>query len=103
MYCYNGQRIIDYPFEALDEGPLDIENQHSLPPDVEYSCRYWVHHLNYYQSLNAAEISEIYCLLKENLLRWLQSMSSLGRAPETVPMIDALTALIQVSFRRTLF
>lgn len=98
-----GKGLKDYSFEALDEGPLDMTNQLPLPPEVEYLCRYWVHHLDYSQSLNAAEINKIYLFLKKNLLLWLQSMSLLGRAPETVSMIDTLTALIMVNIRRRVF
>lgn len=28
----------DYRFEALDNGPIDLTNRHSFPPEVEYSC-----------------------------------------------------------------
>lgn len=62
-----------------------------------------MHHFECSQSLNADEVDKIYLFLKENLLRWLQAMSLLGRAPETAAMIDVLMALMQVNFRRGLF
>lgn len=65
----------------------------SLPPELQYSCRYWVYHL--IQS-NASSTDNILLFLEEHFLHWLESMSILGIVSECVDMITSLQSIIQV-------
>lgn len=73
-------------------------HQH-LPPELQYSCRYWVHHLA--QSKNfAAAIEEIFLFLREHFIHWMEAMSILGVVSEVLEIIDQLQLVISVSFYR---
>ncbi|KAL4744344.1 hypothetical protein BDW72DRAFT_188744 [Aspergillus terricola var. indicus] len=68
-----------------------IINQH-LSPDLQYSCQYWVHHLQQSQ----CRISEFPVLpfLRTNLLHWLEALSLIGMLFEAVEMIDMLQEVV---------
>ena len=66
-----------------------------LPAEVQYACRYWVHHLErgdciaLYQDL-------IHGFLNQRFLYWLEALSIIGRLDDSLSMIDNLQRLIQV-------
>ena len=79
----------------------DIDSQaieQSLQKELQYSCRYWVYHLEG----SGARISEreVLPFLKEHFLHWLEAMSLIGLISEAVGMINCLQGL-EVSTRRT--
>ncbi|KAI9036194.1 WD40 repeat-like protein [Aspergillus affinis] len=55
---------------------------------LRYSCRYWAFHFRKSES-DACEI-EIFSFLKEYFLHWLEAMSLMGLASETIGIINAL-------------
>ncbi|KAJ5253778.1 WD40 repeat-like protein [Penicillium chrysogenum] len=55
---------------------------------LQYSCRYWAYHFSKSRS-DASEI-EVFSFLKEYFLHWLEAMSLMGLASETVGIINAL-------------
>ncbi|KAL5365099.1 WD40 repeat-like protein [Aspergillus floccosus] len=71
--------------------PEDI--RHNLPPDLQYSCRYWIHHL---QSSRASltEIEDVRLFLQKHFLHWMEAMSLLGLTSEVVGMLDLLQLVI---------
>jgi hypothetical protein len=77
----------------------DIDPQHirqSLPPEVQYSCRYWIYHLEESQVLTS-EIEEVQLFLQKHFLHWVEAMSLFGLISEVVGMLDILRTVIQVS------
>jgi hypothetical protein len=70
-----------------------IVDQH-LSADLQYSCRYWVHHLQ--QSRFGISEFPILPFLKTNFLHWLEALSWMGVLPEAVGMIDVLQAVVAV-------
>jgi hypothetical protein len=77
---------------------VDIDNQtisQHLSADLQYSCRYWVHHLQE----SRGDFSEFPVLpfLKTNFLQWLEALSLMGVLSEAVGMIDMLQAVAAVS------
>jgi hypothetical protein len=77
----------------------DIDPQHVcqyLPPELQYSCRYWIHHLEQSQTLSS-EIEDVLLFLQKHFLHWVEAMSLLGLISEVVGMLDLLHTVIPVS------
>ena len=77
----------------------DIDHHHIrqyLPPELQYSCRYWIHHFEQSQAL-LSEIEDILLFLQRHFLHWVEAMSLLGLMSEVVGMLGLLHTLIQVS------
>jgi hypothetical protein len=73
-----------------------------LPPEIRYACRYWVHHLE--QSTgHIRDGNLVYVFLQKYFLYWLEAMSLIGEASESIRMIDNLQSLIQVSYVSTFY
>ncbi|KAF2403282.1 hypothetical protein EJ06DRAFT_472620, partial [Trichodelitschia bisporula] len=73
----------------------DIDAQtinNALPADVQYSCRYWVHHLSLCPDLSLYR-GQVLSFLKGYFLYWLEAMSLMGRMLETVSALDSLWLL----------
>jgi hypothetical protein len=77
----------------------DIDAQHirrSLPPELRYSCRYWMYHLKQSQIL-PSDLEEVQLFLEKHFLHWMEAMSLLGLISEVVGILDLLAKLISVS------
>ncbi|KAL4776957.1 hypothetical protein BDW60DRAFT_203057, partial [Aspergillus nidulans var. acristatus] len=70
-----------------DIDPQDIYQY--LPPELQYSCRYWIHHLKESQ-VSSSEIEEVRLFLQKHFLHWVEAMSLLGLISEVVGMLDLL-------------
>jgi hypothetical protein len=77
-----------------DIDPQDIRQY--LPPELQYSCRYWIHHLKESQVLSS-KIEDVQLFLQKHFLHWMEAMSLLGLISEVVGMLDLLHADIPVS------
>ncbi|KAJ6176749.1 hypothetical protein N7485_003663 [Penicillium canescens] len=64
-------------------------DQH-LSTDLQYSCRYWVHHLQ--QSRCGISEFPVLPFLTTNFLHWLEALSLMGVLSEAVGMMDMLQA-----------
>jgi hypothetical protein len=69
----------------------------SLPPEVRYACRYWVHHLEQSKG-RICDRDPVYAFLQKYFLYWLEAMSLIGEASESIRIIDSLQSLIDVRF-----
>ncbi|KAI1832152.1 hypothetical protein CBS147337_6832 [Penicillium roqueforti] len=65
-----------------------------LPLELEYSCRYWIHHLEQSQAL-PSDIEDVRLFLQKHFLHWVEAMSLLGLISEVVGMLDLLHTLIR--------
>lgn len=74
----------------------------SIPPELQYSCRYWVQHLEQCED-PMEKMDDVYSFLQEHFLYWMEAMSILGLASELVGMIDTTRQLIPVSNHRIVF
>ncbi|CAI7650582.1 unnamed protein product [Penicillium pancosmium] len=81
----------------------DISKQticHHLRPELQYSCRYWVHHLE--QSVDIRDITqETLLFLQKHFLHWLEAMGTLGLATEVITMINVLQMITQLENGRS--
>lgn len=66
-----------------------------LPPELQYSCRYWIHHLKQSQA-SSSELEDVRLFLQKHFLHWVEAMSLLGLISEVVGMLDALRTVIPV-------
>lgn len=75
---------------------IGCQNIHqNLPPELQYSCRYWIHHLKQSQALSS-EIEDAQLFLQKHFLHWVEAMSLLGLISEVVGMISLLHEVITV-------
>lgn len=79
----------------LSEGLI----KHHLQPELQYSCRYWVRHLE--QLEHCVDIGDMIqdalTFLRKHFLHWVEAMSTLGLASEVVMAINTLQKIALVS------
>lgn len=73
----------------------DAVKQKYLPPDVQYACLYWVHHLSHSKS-TIVDNDRVHKFLKVHFLHWLEALSIIGRLLECLSQISILQTLAQV-------
>lgn len=66
-----------------------------LPPELQYSCHYWIHHLKQSQA-SSSKIEDMRLFLQKHFLHWVEAMSLLGLVLEVVGMLDTLHTVIPV-------
>ncbi|CAG8053137.1 unnamed protein product [Penicillium nalgiovense] len=66
-----------------------------LTPELQYSCRYWIHHLKQ-SPVSFSEAEFVLLFLYEHFLHWVEAISLLGLASEVVGMVNALQKIIPV-------
>lgn len=76
----------------------DVEDERvasSIPPELQYACRYWVQHFERSQQ-NIADGGAVHVFLQTHLLHWLEAMSLLGETGQGVRLLARLQALVTV-------
>ena len=74
----------------------------NLPPELQYACRYWVHHLEQsQQQLNNGDL--VHLFLQKHLLHWLEAMSLIKETNKCVRLLERLQSLTNVRSLKTLF
>ncbi|KAL8402633.1 hypothetical protein RB596_009121 [Gaeumannomyces avenae] len=64
----------------------------ALPPDVQYACRYWVHHWKE-SKRQIRDDDPVDRFLTNHLLHWLEALGVIGRIRESISMVDELLGL----------
>jgi hypothetical protein len=64
-----------------------------LPPDVQYACQYWIHHLKECKR-RICDQDVVHVFLQQHFLRWLEALSLMGKISESIPLIDTLRSLV---------
>jgi hypothetical protein len=82
----------------IDQGTITS----SLPPDLQYACRYWVDHLKQGQQ-NIVDEDITHLFLQEHLLHWLEAMSLIKESSRCVNLLDSLQALVSVRCSQNTF
>jgi hypothetical protein len=67
----------------------------SLPPELQYACRYWVVHLERSQQ-SIADGNAVHVFLQTHLLHWLEAMSLMGETGQCVRLLAGLQTLVTV-------
>ncbi|KAF2632856.1 hypothetical protein BU25DRAFT_329647, partial [Macroventuria anomochaeta] len=78
------------------KGEIDAGSVSSnLSPELQYSCRYWVEHLERSQhSIADADADEVQDFLQTHFLHWLEAMSLMGETSQCVRLLTRLQALV---------
>jgi hypothetical protein len=84
---------------ASRSGITSEEKDAYLPPELQYACCYWVHHLER-AHFRYGDADIIYSFLKEHAIHWLEAMSVLGRMSETVALTNTLYLHMRVRILR---
>lgn len=66
-----------------------------ISPELQYACRFWVYHLHE-SSTAALDTTGIWQFLSSHFLQWLETLSWIGRLPESLVMIESLRLIIPV-------
>ncbi|KAL7934345.1 putative WD-repeat protein [Trichoderma chlorosporum] len=66
-----------------------------LPPEVQYSCLYWVYHLKG-SAVRLHDGHQALQFLQRHFLHWLEALSLLGRLSESIEFIDELQSLVDI-------
>ena len=91
------KNICDLPSHGTSRADLESQAINCyLSADLQYSCRYWVHHLD---RGGFCLPNRLDMFLQQHFLHWLEAMSLLGLIFECVGMIDTLQTVTQVSGR----
>ncbi|KAJ5490246.1 hypothetical protein N7453_011071 [Penicillium expansum] len=61
--------------------------------EIQYSCRYWIYHLERSQVLSS-EIEDLYLFLQKHFLHWVEAMSLFGLVSKVVGMLDLLHMVV---------
>jgi hypothetical protein len=77
------------PRRAID--PEIIEA--SLPSEVQYACLYWVYHIEHSKTCNEDQVHYFLC---RYFLQWLEVLSLIGRASESISILKTLQSLVRV-------
>ena len=85
---------------SLKPGSLrtDISDQfleQCLPAEMQYACRFWVHHLEQ-AKCGISDESSIRQFLDQQFLFWIEALSLMGRIYESINMIAKLKSLLEV-------
>jgi hypothetical protein len=76
---------------AID--PKLIENR--LPPEVQYACLYWAHHLTQAKSrIRDGDLVDNF--LTRHFLHYLEILSLIGRTSESISILKTLQSLLEV-------
>ncbi|KAK2809062.1 hypothetical protein FQN50_004115 [Emmonsiellopsis sp. PD_5] len=64
-----------------------------LPPEVQYACCHWVHHLEK-SDIHIRDGDEIDTFLRKYLLHWFEALSLCGKISQSIAMITTLQGLV---------
>ncbi|KAF2177552.1 vegetative incompatibility protein HET-E-1 [Zopfia rhizophila CBS 207.26] len=67
-----------------------------LSPELQYACRYWVHHLEQSQ-YHITDGDSMHLFLQKNFLHWLEAMSLIGETNKCIHLIEKLQGLTDSS------
>jgi len=70
--------------------------QNFLPPEVQYACIYWVHHV-LKSGTKLSDDNWVHEFLNRNVLHWLEALSWIGRLTDGIHAITALELGLSVS------
>ena len=67
----------------------------SLPPEIQYACRYWIHHLQRSNTV-LCNSDKVHTFLQKHFLHWLEALSLIGVLSEGVHAVFTLESMLVV-------
>jgi hypothetical protein len=95
MCCLSGPGVLR---SEIDDGTVAS----SLPPELQYACRYWISHLTQAQQ-DMVDGDTTHLFLQKHLLHWLEAMGLMRKSSRCVHLLDNLQALAGVSSSQNIF
>ena len=71
--------------------------EQALPPEVQYSCRYWIDHVQK-SLIRPRDNDQIHVFLREHFLHWLEALGWIQRVSEVIRAIASLESITAVSY-----
>ncbi|KAH6883935.1 putative wd40 protein [Thelonectria olida] len=68
--------------------------QSHMPSELQYACLYWVYHMQQAE-MAISDDSEVYGFLLNHFLHWLEALSLIGRASESLSIIKVLQSVLK--------
>ncbi|KAJ5819507.1 hypothetical protein N7474_005098 [Penicillium riverlandense] len=98
LVCQNLRKnICGLPSEGTHRADIDHQTvDQCLPPELQYACRYWVHHLVHCTDSNGM-MHDVLVFLERHFLHWVEAMSLLGIISEVVGILNLLQTVTPVS------
>ncbi|KAK6356102.1 hypothetical protein TWF718_000477 [Orbilia javanica] len=106
-------RCIDIMNEGLREDICDLKLpgtlqsdvskdiiDEKLSPELQYACRYWIHHLEQ-SGVHLNGKIKVYSFLKQHLLHWIEAISLLGDMATVIDRINILMSMADENEGRT--
>jgi len=92
------ENVCSLEFSGILRRDINIRDiDECLPADIQYSCRYWVHHLEQ-SGRHIFEGDVVDTFLREHFLHWLEALSLIGKISDCISLIDTLRSLADVSY-----
>lgn len=73
-----------------------------LPSEVQYACRYWVHHLEF-SGTSIQDDDQVYAFLQTHFLHWLEALCLIGSIHSSLSMLQILRDRCQVRRHRNTY
>ena len=70
----------------------------SLPPEVQYACRYWAHHLQRSNTVLCND-DKVHSFLRKHFLHWLEALGLIGVLVEGVHAVITLESMLKVQLQ----
>ncbi|KAF5658363.1 G-protein beta WD-40 repeat-containing protein [Fusarium heterosporum] len=83
-------RKLDATLDDINSETID----RCIPPELQYACVYWVHHL---QASGRPLDNRVYSFLSKHFLHWLEAVSLLGQVPYGINAISIINELAKGS------
>ncbi|KAJ6098857.1 NACHT and WD40 domain protein [Penicillium canescens] len=100
------QNVCELSYSATRERIESRVIAQCFPPEMQYSCHYWAHHLAR-STKDPAEIEEllspVHSFLQQHFLHWMEAMSILGLNSDIIEIINLLQSLIPIHGNMELF
>jgi hypothetical protein len=74
----------------------------SLPPELQYACRYWTSHLIQSKE-HIVDGDTTHLFLQKHLLQWLEAMSLIGESSRCIHLLNSLQAIADVRLLQNSF
>jgi hypothetical protein len=77
----------------------DVESsrvERSLPPEVQYTCLYWIQHLQK-SCVQLHDNDQVHQFLQRHLLHWLEALGWMQKVSEGIYAIASLESIVAVS------
>lgn len=98
LMCQNLRKnICQLPSDGTQRAEVDQETiDHYLSPELQYSCRYWAHHLMHCMD-SLGVLHDALLFLQRHFLHWMEAMNLLGLGAEVVGILNILGTVLPVS------